>query len=72
MDKANIKHIRAASEIKNDIMDIQNQEDDFGAQANSNIKKRGHSLGNTNQQIKSKQAHSFDQNNSMKGSQNYT
>lgn len=49
MDKANIKHIRAASEIKNDIMDIQNQEDDFGAQANSNIKKRGHSLGNTNQ-----------------------
>ena len=53
-------------------MDIQNQEDDFGAQANSNIKKRGHSLGNTNQQIKSKQAHSFDQTNSMKGSQNYT
>lgn len=31
MDKANIKHIRAASEIKNEISDIQNNDDDFAA-----------------------------------------
>tara|TARA_B110000305_G_C19089182_1_gene469946 strand:- start:28 stop:273 length:246 start_codon:yes stop_codon:yes gene_type:complete len=52
VEKTNIKHIRAASEIKNDINDMRHHDDDFGAQANTNIKKRGQSLSHHNQQQK--------------------
>ena len=38
------------SEIKNDINDMRHHDDDFGAQANTNIKKRGQSLSHHNQQ----------------------
>lgn len=56
VEKANIKHIRAASEIKNDMgSDMQHHEDDFvGGSGNNNMKKRGHSLSHHNQQQKLK------------------